>query len=50
MPFRVINHTNPLRKTQRTKGFLIERVMVANPLQTSPRHRTDTVGGITGDL
>jgi hypothetical protein len=34
----------PIRyeKSQRTEGFLIGQVTVANPLQTSPRHRTDT--------
>jgi hypothetical protein len=40
MPFRTASQTNP--KSQIIEGFLIGQVTVANPLQTSPRHRTDT--------
>jgi hypothetical protein len=36
----------PIRynKSERTKGFLAERVTVANPVQTGPQHRSNTVG------
>lgn len=37
MPFQTVSQTNPRRKSQRSTILPIGRVMVANPLQTSPR-------------
>jgi hypothetical protein len=49
MPFRAISHTNPIRKTPKNQGRSDPAGDGRQLSPNEPRHRTDTVGGITGD-